>query len=386
MIDRPEERKSVCICPKRREESCRCAAFSVSAIILFDLPIRTKILTEFDKDYYTYYRHLAKKLKIEPFISSARDRVGKGNRTRPIDTMPKQTTVVDTSKMAVDELLAIMEKMLVEVTAKVIMDHITSLKKSFEYKGFDPINFRKVLASHYLKNNETLPVHISMCFDEKLALPIRSNFSGGIDIMIILYNLRGNNVSHILDSMDALIKAEVYPITTAFQVQSKVKDKGSASPETVTLSRIAMTFPNRAVNLAARGVFRSIVPLVRFGIKEDDLFGRAISHPMAVSVLSKEMLEQGYMYVTFWVCFSINKIIGDKESRNDHEKFWLYHQAAAKSRVCPSEAREQVWEPLDKTDYVEELLKAAKRFVKKLGDKVYEEVKAFGDEVALGLE
>lgn len=80
------------------------------------------------------------------------------------------------------------------------------------------------------------------------------------------------------------------------------------------------------------------------------------------------------MSLTFWVCFSINKIIGDKESRNDFEKFWRYHQAAAKSKVCSEEARNLVWDSVEETHHTVDLLKEAKDFVFALDKNIHKEI------------
>lgn len=203
-----------------------------------------------------------------------------------------------TSRMA-GELSAETAKALAQIvpddtgaTTQDILSVFEECLKAFEYKGFDPEKIRKILAIRQSKLRAGARVELSDAHQIDVYGP--KGLSNLVSLLLVLFNLRGNNLEAIKDGLEAKTKATMETIFTTLDLKSKVMVQGKPkSSETLTLSRISAAFPLHSLTIVRNPAFvRQIIDLSDIGVNDSEL-GRCIQHPVCASTMTARMIHDG---------------------------------------------------------------------------------------------
>lgn len=139
-----------------------------------------------------------------------------------------------------------------------------------------------------------------------------NDFATTIDILIVFFNSRGNNMPKILGAMqDGPLRNMLDRLQTAFEIKKNVA-AAKGKPNVITLSRIGSCFSSRSVLLSAVGAGRDVVSFddldleyiphkLTFvdGVTADVHWNLMLTNPVLSSRFSDECIEMGMHYVTF---------------------------------------------------------------------------------------
>lgn len=221
--------------------------------------------------------------------------------------------------------------------------------KQYEYKGFDVEEFRKHLINTIrdkIKNRHK----IWLAPENSIACDGPEGMQSLIHYLIMLYNLRGNNISNIMKGLPEQGRTNLESIVSTLEIKNKVSDKEGEARNTltITLSRIAAAFPVHAVGMARCDAFkRKMIDLSDVGINQEQGWEKAIAHPMAASLLLKEHYDDGWLWITYLCSIRMNKLIGKKGAKDVHKTQWIFHKAMLCSKAASDQVKMEFWGGLD---------------------------------------
>nr|QRD99872.1 MAG: nucleocapsid [Anopheles bunya-like virus] len=275
----------------------------------------------------------------------------------------------------------------VEALAKIISDDFGTITgevlavfeeclKAFEYKGFDPDRIRKVLAQRQSKLRQGTVIEIK----DSISIEVSGakGLSNLVSLLMILFNLRGNNLEAILDGLEPRTKASVEAVFTTLDLKSKVMLQGKPkSSETLTLSRISAAFPLHSLSVVRNPKFvRQIIDLSDIGVNDTDL-GRCMQHPVCASTMTKRMIQDGCHMVTFLAAIRLNAIIGQAQ-KTTTERLWAFHLATLGSKAVPETRKVAYWNNLYEPEAVRAWVDQAQKILEKdLSDKLFGLIKGY---------
>lgn len=261
-----------------------------------------------------------------------------------------------------DALLKIISDDLGAITGDVLSVFEECLK-AFEYKGFDPDKIRKILAIRQSKLRQGTVIDIKDSVSINVFGP--KGLSNLVSLLMILFNLRGNNLEAIMDGLEPKTKASVEAIFTVLDLKSKVVTQGKPkSSETLTLSRISAAFPLHSLTVARNPKFvRQIIDLSDIGVTDSEL-GRCMQHPVCASTMTKRMIQDGCHMVTFLAAIRLNAIIGQAQ-KTTTERLWLFHLAVLGSKAVPEVRKNAYWTHLYEPEAVKSWISQAQRILEK---------------------
>lgn len=257
-----------------------------------------------------------------------------------------------------------------------VLDVFEECLKAFEYKGFDPDKIRKVLAMRQSKIRSGTIVEISDSVQIEVHGP--KGLSNLVSLLMILFNLRGNNLDAIKDGLEPKTKSTMEAVFSAIDLKSKVVTQGKPkSSETLTLSRISAAFPLHSMTVARNPRFvRQIIDLSDIGVTGTEL-GRCIQHPVCASTITARMIQDGCHMVTFLAAIRLNAIIGQAQ-KTTTERLWLFHLAVLGSKAIPESRKATYWLSLYEPEVVKEWVIQAKKILKKdLSESLFETIEAY---------
>ncbi len=256
------------------------------------------------------------------------------------------------------------------------------LLKTFEYRGFDVKKIQQIVA--YRQSLIPLGETIYLSEDQKSKLPIGGvdNLNNVILFSIAIFNHRGNNLEAIRSGLTPNVLHTFDAFINHLVLRSNVLEKGSKAknPNVLTLARIAAAFPIHALKLAIQEQnVRKVVNLADIGLTFGPL-GKALSHPVAPSVLDEAMIKSHAGFITFLTSYRLNQLIGGK-NKADPDRLWLFHKAALASPAVKRADRTAFWATVVKVEDQPALLAcglAAKVVLKDLiADELLEEIEAY---------
>lgn len=256
------------------------------------------------------------------------------------------------------------------------------LLKTFEYRGFDVKKIQQIVAyrQSLIPTGET----IYLTEDQKSKLPIGGvdNLNNVILFSIAIFNHRGNNLEAIKSGLTPNVLHTFDAFVNHMVLRSNVLEKGTKAknPNVLTLARIAAAFPIHALKLAIQEQnVRKVVNMADIGLTHGRM-GKALSHPVAPSVLDDDMIKSNAVFITFLTSYRLNQLIGGK-NKADPERLWLFHKAALASPAVKRTDRTAFWETIVKDEDQPTLLAcglAAKGVLKGLiDDELIEEIEAY---------
>lgn len=274
-----------------------------------------------------------------------------------------------------------------EALAKIISDDFGALTgdvlavfeeclKAFEYKGFDPDRIRKILAQRQSKLRQGSVIEIK----DSIAIEVHGpkGLSNLVSLLMILFNLRGNNLDAILDGLEPKTKASVEAVFSTLDLKSKVMVQGKPkSSETLTLSRISAAFPLHSLSVVRNPKFvRQIIDLSDIGVTDTDL-GRCMQHPVCASTMTKKMIQDGCHMVTFLAAIRLNGIIGQAQ-KTTTDRLWAFHLATLGSKAVPETRKIAYWANLYEPEAVKGWVNQAHKILERdLSEKLFESIKSY---------
>lgn len=220
--------------------------------------------------------------------------------------------------------------------------------KAYEYQGFDVVKFRTNLLT--LARNK-IGVHHYMW----LSPGVRKECHGPLGIqklmtyLITIYNLRGNNLKAIASSLPQEAKDDLEAIVATLGIKSKVTETQGVPRDTltVTLARIAASFPVTALNIAMSDKYtRKVIDLSDIGNKQSNPIEKCLAHPMCASMFTDEEIKKGWVWITFLAAVRLNKVIGKKDRKQGPDSLWLFHRAVLCSKASTNELKTKFWHDL----------------------------------------
>lgn len=224
------------------------------------------------------------------------------------------------------------------------------------YQGFDVQLFR----AHFYKRCMMLTNCLIWLGPGKtIAASGDKNFNTLIFYLISML-IRGKTIKAIEDGLPEEGKSHWTTLTTMLDI----KDEEAKNSTTVTLDRIAVSFPMHAVGLMKEPrYFRKLIDMADVGIEQDSAGTRAIVHPMAGSLLTDDMKQNGWVFITLLSALRRNKITGgSSRGKVEYARLWNVQKAILGWKAVTEDIKREFWKDL-KEDVSDDMIKACKKVV-----------------------
>lgn len=322
-------------------------------------------------DQSLYSRHL--RLKKKEKVAKKKERQSEDSAVKSIEGISKterEDLIHQVAAIMANELpaetAAALARIISDDSGTITTDVLSVFEeclKAFEYKGFDPEKIRKVLAIRQSKLRAGSVVELSDTVQIDVHGP--KGLSNLVSLLMILFNLRGNNLDAIKDGLEPRTKATMEAVMATLDLKSKVLTQGKPkSSETLTLSRISAAFPLHSLTVVRNPKFsRQIIDMSDIGVTNTEL-GRCIQHPVCASTMTAKMIQDGCQMVTFLAAIRLNTIIGQAQ-KTTTERLWLFHTAVLGSKAVPESRKTTYWANLYDTDVAKEWVMQARKILKR---------------------
>lgn len=231
------------------------------------------------------------------------------------------------------------------------------------YQGFDVQKFRVHFRNRCMKlTNKHL---IWLSHGKTIAASGDDNFNTLLAYLICMF-FGGNNIKAIADALPEEGKRHWTTLTTMLDI----KDGEAKDSTTVTLARIAAAFPVQTVLMVKQPhLYRKLINTVNMadvGIEQDSAGTRAIVHPMAGSLLTDEMKQNGWAFITLLCALRRSKITGgSSRDKVDYARLWNVQKAILGWKAVDDDVKREFWENLKvKEDVSDDIIKACKKVVR----------------------
>lgn len=236
---------------------------------------------------------------------------GGGSRSEDGGFALDTTDLISTDETAILHMLAIF-------TVVVSKESFEGLKSEWEYQGFDPVVIHKKMVQKFRPGGDNT----------------MAKFQDDIAMLMIFYCIRGTKISKAIKRM----KSGGVERISALKDKYDVKDKRPDDRETITLGRVAATYPIVVVQLMAHHKIMGIVD-EQLLVTESFVYPHALRTPVAISLIPKGAKNMRRAAFKYNILFTkvINKGKADLEAQKQ------YFLAAMNSQVYSNSVRGQLW-------------------------------------------